>query len=350
MNTKKTIRNGFTLVELLVVIAIIGVLVGLLLPAVQAAREAARRMQCSNHLKQIGLGLHNYHSTYQSLPPGYIRYPKPTAHAGPSFNNNTRSQWAWGAFLLPQLEEGALFDELRVGQIPLSTALTADGSILDKTEVIKNSVATFVCPSDDGPMVHISNQLYAPGGPWITAVAKSNYLGVNTTRRWHSGGRLTGPDQGEFSQWTIPPGPTTAPNGVFLRDKAIKFRDVLDGLSNTIAVSERVYSQGTPTRVIDCYAGIFVGTDSGNEQLTIRKTFGGFSAPINSISGTECQYGFSSHHPGGIMTLFADGSVHFITDSIEHIRFTTTNNRDVDSVLEKLGSRNDRLVIDEDAF
>ena len=351
MHQSKRIRPGFTLVELLVVIAIIGVLVGLLLPAVQAAREAARRMQCSNHLKQIGLGLHNYHSAFRSLPPGYIRYPEPTSHAdGSVFNNNHRSLWAWGAFILPFIEENALFEELQVGQIPLSLAMQANGSPFDKTEVVNKSVATFVCPSDDGPLVHISNRLYARGGPWVTAVAKSNYLPNNTTRRWHGGGRLTGPDRGAFSQWTVPPNNGNYPNGLFLRDRAIKFRDVLDGLSNTIAFSERVYSQGTPDRVIDCFAGQFVGTDAGNEQLTLRDAFGGFTEPINSISTTGCRYGFSSHHAGGVMTLFADGGVRFITDSIEHIRFPTTGNRNVDSVLERLGSRDDRQTIDSDAF
>jgi len=343
--------KAFTLVELLVVIAIIGVLVGLLLPAVQAAREAARRMQCSNNLKQIGLGLHNYHSAYKSLPAGYVRFPEPTSHADTAvFNNDHRSLWAWGAFILPFIEQNALYEELQVGEIPLSVAVQANGSQLDKTEVIKKSVAAFVCPSDDGPLVHITNRLYARGGPWVQEVAKSNYLALNTTRRWHSGGRLTGPDRGKFSQWGSPPNQNNSPNGMFLRDRAIKFRDVLDGLSNTIAFSERVFSQATPNNVIDCYAGQFVGTDAGNEQLTIRDVFGGFTEPINAIDATGCRYGYSSHHAGGVMTLFGDGSVKFLTDSIEHIRFATTNNRDVDSVLERLGSRNDRQSIDSDAL
>ena len=112
------VRRGFTLVELLVVIAIIGILVALLLPAVQAAREAARRMSCTNHLKQIGLALHNYEGTYGVLPSGYVAYddyPRIGALPAEDYDPVTwdaRPGWAWGALLLPYLEQAPLADAL----------------------------------------------------------------------------------------------------------------------------------------------------------------------------------------------------------------------------------------------
>jgi len=168
---RSKLQRGFTLVELLVVIAIIGVMVGLLLPAVQAAREAARRMSCSNNLKQIGLALHNYHDTYRGLPPGYIN--NPPALAGPVAGNN--SQWAWGAFLLPFMEQSPLFEQLQVGQINLSAALTAGGPF-DKTAIVNKPVDAFICPSDPGPFVHTTaDQLRNSADTWITSgIAKSN--------------------------------------------------------------------------------------------------------------------------------------------------------------------------------
>jgi len=113
----RQLKPGFTLVELLVVIAIIGILVGLLLPAVQAAREAARRMQCSNNLKQIGLSLHNYHDAHKRFPPGVVQQ-----QADPQFVPNAGNvnppieSWGWGAFLLPFMEQGNLYSQAGIGQ------------------------------------------------------------------------------------------------------------------------------------------------------------------------------------------------------------------------------------------
>jgi type II secretory pathway pseudopilin PulG len=118
------------LVELLVVIAIIGILVALLLPAVQAAREAARRMQCSNNLKQFGLATHNYHDTYLVFPCEML------------LSGNNR--WGWGAFILPFIEQGALYDAVRVGQGNLPQATTQFNGV----PLLQRPVAAFVCPYD----------------------------------------------------------------------------------------------------------------------------------------------------------------------------------------------------------
>ena len=136
--------RAFTLVELLVVIAIIGVLVALLLPAIQAAREAARRNTCKNNLKQIGLALHNYHSTFGTFPPGYV---------ADNPNNKSSSElscWAWGAFILPFIEESPLYAALGVNDRELSDALldlTPNGGL----EAAQTPLAAFRCASDEAP-------------------------------------------------------------------------------------------------------------------------------------------------------------------------------------------------------
>ena len=137
-------RAGFTLVELLVVIAIIGVLMGLLLPAVQSARESARRLQCGNNLKQIALALHGYHNAYETLPPGWLWSP-------PS-DNSGGSSWAWSVFVLPHLEQDTLFTKLQVSNGEL---VPPPGSPTDLT------LSVFVCPADAGPAMNIRFRGYA---------------------------------------------------------------------------------------------------------------------------------------------------------------------------------------------
>ncbi len=117
MQMRRVGKSGFTLVELLVVIAIIGILVGLLLPAVQAAREAARRMQCSNNLKQMGLAMQNYHDTHKTFPSGYTVDLVPPAVIGTTsmMSLTNPSHWSWGAFILPFIEQTSLYNSLGVG-------------------------------------------------------------------------------------------------------------------------------------------------------------------------------------------------------------------------------------------
>lgn len=337
-------RPAFTLVELLVVIAIIGVMVGLLLPAVQAAREAARRMSCSNNLKQIGLALHNYHDTYNGFPPGYIN--NPPALSGPVAGDY--SQWAWGAFLLPFMEQAALSEQLSVGDINLSAALTPGGPF-DRTAALATPVSAFICPTDSGPMVHETADALRDSNDAWQNVAKANYVGVNTTRRWHSGGRLTGPDVGKPSQWGTPPNNNNKPNGCFFRDRSINMRDILDGTSNTMMIGERTYQYTTPTgNPVVCRAGVWAGNDISNEQLTIHRSLGTLVNVINSTDFATCVRGFAGPHPGGIMFVFGDGSVHFISESVDHLPWTTSGDDNVDSVLERLGSREDGQTVSLD--
>ena len=208
MSVRKHSRTGFTLVELLVVIAIIGILVGLLLPAVQAAREAARRMQCSNNVRQLGIAVHNYESAYRRLPSGWVAS---NAHGEPG--------WGWAAALLPFMEGSNLHQQI-------------EADIHDQVRV--TVVPTFLCPSDTGANLfeiaegdghdHDHDARYRVGriddeGEKLFQVSKSNYVGM-------------------FGTFELEDAPYNG-NGMFYGNSRIKFRDVTDGLSNTLMVGER---------------------------------------------------------------------------------------------------------------
>ena len=162
-------RRGFTLIELLVVIAIIAILVALLLPAVQQAREAARRSSCKNNLKQLGLALHNYHDTFFTFPPGYVR----------QFSTGTteaQSFWGWQTYLFPQMEESALYDAMQVGNVQLPTNL-ANATVLGQMD---DPIDSLQCPSDAGPPTNDRNQLN-DSAPTPRLVATTNYVGNNSS-------------------------------------------------------------------------------------------------------------------------------------------------------------------------
>ena len=270
-------RRAFTLVELLVVIAIIGILIALLLPAVQAAREAARRSQCSNNLKQLGLGMHNYHDTFKSFPSGYI------VGAGASaWTAGNQSSWGWGALILPFVEQTALADRLSPGSFRLSDALTAGGAY-DRVAELQTPIAAFRCPSDLAKETNVGGYGLPNASGAIVPSATSNYIGNNTSHRWHpGGGRLQGYDTSQSGQWT---GLTAAnePNGIFWRESDVKMRDIVDGTSNTICVGERAWELGGPnSTTVRCNAGVVHGSYTSNEQLSIRTNLGAGSVPINS--------------------------------------------------------------------
>jgi len=352
MRRTKSSRTGFTLVELLVVIAIIGILIALLLPAVQAAREAARRSQCTNNLKQIGVALHNYHDVHKGFAPGYINNPPNHANGSGPVSGNF-SQWGWAALILPFMEQGPLHDQLDVGNINLSAALTPGGPF-DRTAILAEPVSSFACPSDVGKLVNRDKNMLRDTTNAYQDVAKSNYVGVNTTRRWHSGGWLTGPDAGEPSQWGTPPNINNCPNGIFLRDVGIKIRDITDGTSNTLMVGERGYRLNNPSggSAIRCRAGTIWGEMNENEQTTIHRTLGTLTCPLSYPEEGYCMRGFTGIHPGGVNFVFADGSVHFISETIDHTPPRPPSAGlplpDVaDSTLERLGARDDGLPVGE---
>ncbi len=280
-------RLGFTLIELLVVIAIIGLMVGLLLPAVQQAREAARRMQCQNNLKQIGLGLQNYHSALRKFPPGYIsRFD--------SLGNDLGPGWGWGSFLLPHLEQLTVYRQIN---------FSAGIEHVTNSDIRLTKLATFLCPSDPAPdRWQVVKRDLATGNfqSNICEVASANYVGMFGTFEPGVGG-----------------------DGVFFRNESIGFRHVLDGTSSTLMVGERSVSLGEATwtgaitgAVLfpDGRDGVGTGPPETASSLILGHSGDGFGPGDRRSHVNQ----FYSQHIGGVLFLFVDGHVDFLSSSIDY--------------------------------
>ncbi len=289
--------RGFTLVELLVVIAIIGVLVALLLPAVQAAREAARRMKCQNNLKQFGLALHNYHDTCGRMPAGYYR-AWPTS-LGATFGT---PGWGWGTMILPRLEQQGLYDQLNVNTLQLN------GNPVTKLPA-QTPLPMFRCPSDTGKKTNANRFDYGT----------SNYVAVY--------GALY--DQATINGLTVGSIPDTY-TGMFGPNSGVRMAEISDGTSNTVMIAEMcygpngVYDNGTPPakRVYNgaIWVGVPVENGSGSNVSTTLSLCG-FSAGSNvkfrKINTPDSSNSISSAHAGGAQFSIADGSVRFINQNAD---------------------------------
>jgi|694.fasta_scaffold03064_4 prepilin-type N-terminal cleavage/methylation domain-containing protein/prepilin-type processing-associated H-X9-DG protein len=285
------IRRGFTLVELLVVIAIIGILVGLLLPAVQAAREAARRMQCSNNLKQIGLALHNHHDAFKALPPARGTLLIQIYPNNPSWwTPNPTTYRGWMCEILPYIEQNNLKDRMFAGwSAPFFNNYTTP-------------VSTFACPSD-------GRTLNAPASG---NGAPTSYLGVTG---WNSGGTSSANFNAQYF------GPSDGVFNVNAVRKGVRFAEITDGLSNTLAVGER-----PPDRQM--YWGWYAVSDY-DSLLSVSQAYsfhsctlpGIFRAPMMPLNFDREACHFWSLHPGGGNWLMADGSVNFISYNSATITF-----------------------------
>ncbi|MDR1957590.1 MAG: DUF1559 domain-containing protein [Planctomycetaceae bacterium] len=276
-------EGAFTLVELLVVIAIIGVLIALLLPAVQAAREAARRMQCTNNLKQIGIGIHNYHDAAKKMPTGAILFAPVRRNLG-----NGAQGWGTQTLLLPYIEQGSLYEQIGVGRVSLEDAY-ADTNV---HRLLESKLDVYVCPSDTGP----DQNDQRPG-----SVGKSNYIAV---RGFFSFVGIPGCGDTNATSTETPVKNTSINNGVFVGNRSFAFANVIDGLSSTFAFGERTYEY-------DCNAGSWTGPTSAG---AMDNNTGNSRPTINQRANTT---GFSSLHTGGTNFLLCDGSVHFISETIE---------------------------------
>ncbi|WP_182870613.1 DUF1559 domain-containing protein [Stieleria mannarensis] len=367
-------RSGFTLVELLVVIAIIGILVGLLLPAVQAAREAARRMSCSNNFKQIGLGIHNYHSAFKQLPTNGTGTARTAATPNPT-NDCNRLFLSWLVPILPNIEQQGLWDQIsnpsRVTANPNGTP-GATGGVWKPmgpcpwvTSYIPwvTQVPSYRCPSDPG-------QALAAG-----MLARTNYAANigDAVDQSHNGGvndfgQFGNNDAAAFNEnWAVERA-RAAQRGFFWNRNEMKFRDILDGLSNTIAAGEVCTSGGKREVKADFARNIAMRAPSANNNTILtparcktgthidpdKPTFYDASATVStSMSQSKaCRWAdlrsyytafttilppnnpscvenggdgntsgvistAGSRHPGGAHVLMGDGSVIFMTDSVD---------------------------------
>lgn len=281
-------RHGFTLIELLVVIAIIAVLIALLLPAVQQARESARRLQCKNNLKQLGLAIHNYYETHQVMPPtGMGTFP-----AGNGFS--------WGAMILPQIERATIYS-----QLDFNIMNTASAS---NRNLIATPIPLFRCPSDTTREVYTVPNVTAPLTPY--PVATASYLAI------------IGEDVTDSTNLFFVPG-----NGFFKSRRAVRLQDVTDGTSQTLAIGEwRDYDRNITPVLPDknetwhatwccwemannspgSYSGGFKVVASMQEHLNSGSSI---SPHINTC--------MSSEHAEGAHALLVDGSVRYISEYID---------------------------------
>lgn len=336
MRSRRNSR-GFTLVELLVVIAIIGILVALLLPAVQAAREAARRMQCGNNLRQIGTALHSYHGTHTSFPPGWVF----TNHV-PALRQD-RPMWGWSAMILPFMEQTPLHESLDPGGIHLETALITTAPI-NRQQMLRNGGGeTFRCPSATSPVVN--NRRVFPGG---IEVATSNYVGANSSGTCHNCNDIANRNT-DVAVTRRSRGPR---QGVFVEEIGMRIADIPDGTSSTIAIGERRW-QWSDVNGTGRFAGAAVvfGIRRANVEADGRAdqvAVGAVKLNYTFTSDGRGRRGFSSSHPGGAQFLLADGSTHYISNNVEHDvgpdQFRVSDNPD--SVWEYLIARQDNEPVE----
>ena len=313
-------RNGFTLVELLVVIAIIGILIALLLPAVQAAREAARRLQCSNSAKQIALALHMYHDTHKQFPPGYGFFPN-------SYKNGDTGvvEWPWSARLFPYVEQEMLGEKVTWTFNPGNSRGPYPPFHI---EIVSAQVPAFLCPSDPGSSTPFNegHQCYVPEAnsrPTEGTLGRINF-GANL-------GHSEGPRPG--MEWYLKYG--GQPNGVFYHNSTTSIRSITDGTSSTLAISELVTGGTCTIRGTHSYdEGPVVMTDNTPNNSMPDWTrwcdkadgpSGKAPCDINDdtdnagiVSGfNNVMHASRSMHPGGVNAALCDGSVRFIEDEID---------------------------------
>ena len=307
---KTTYRNlGFTLVELLVVIAIIGILIALLLPAVQAAREAARRMQCTNNAKQVAMAIHMYHDSAKQFPPGYGYYD-------PAVGNLTF--WPWPVRLFAYMEQPVLADLMNAPHAGYSSGWDyppgGTGSLPPESllPVFDTNISTWQCPSD----------------PTITVRYNEDYQLGTTAARYARLSFAACTGVGKSDGTVVPPskllaglGPNERVRGVFDLNYGAKIAEISDGTSNTILLSEMIGGSIASIRSVHAfYHGPIFMADHGPNDGTSDLVYWCDKAdePTCITAGSEAIVQTTrSAHPGGVVTASCDGSVRFVNDTID---------------------------------
>lgn len=334
-------QRGFTLIELLVVIAIIAILIALLLPAVQQAREAARRTQCRNNLKQIGLALHNYLDTHRVFPPAYVDLRGNSGSLATLADNH--GHWSWSVFILPFVDQTPLYTRLNPGNQTPTQAASSQLSALQTT------LPAFRCPSDTGPLMH--NPADSAGfciidqGGTERGLPVTNYVASGNTKQVRQF-RATNPSDG-----------TTGSTGMFYRDSRLSMAELTDGSSNTILVGERAHTRGGFQQKAGTLYAVrdrdLQGPEHQNHASTPRyydqglhtiaaSCHWGINAVLTTNASNDRTPSYSSLHTGGSHFVMADGSVRFISENISNDQSNAT-----DSTLERLVSISDGGVVGE---
>lgn len=332
-------KSGFTLIELLVVIAIIAILVALLLPAVQQAREAARRSQCKNNLKQLGLALHNYHDTHSVFPPGAITVRSvPRTACGTSSAacqdanvwcntspNATTNGAPWTVMILPYLEEAARYESYNFNQTLSHSFTSQAGTTSPNYNLWYAQVTKYQCPSDpsSGNGVNNSNYFGVMGGGDLGQGGVS-CMGANNSVRFYN-------------------------NGILHVNSSTRMRDITDGTSNTFLVGESRYmlteSGSTSTYYLGWGSSIRFGSSNtypntaalaaAYQAINSRAGSGGVKPASGSDVRNFAGNMFGSEHTGGCQFLMGDGGVRFVSQNMN------------ESTYRNLGIRNDGQVLGE---
>ena len=294
-------QRAFTLVELLVVIAIIGILVALLLPAIQAAREASRRTQCKSNAKNVALALQNYHDTNKALPPGVAQVnPAPPATTDTALGN-----WTWSALILPFVEEDSVHALVDVAKSDMATSMDTPANLT----AMQTGLAVYRCPTDSAPIFNEERLITSAAGV-ASPLATSNYVGVNSSAELRR-------DPGD---------PGNNANGIFVRIRGRKLKEVTDGTSHTAIIGERSWESKLPNgselrsraAVVFGIRGVRHASEQGlADSMGCGKYQLNFSSSSGAIPDSRSRRGFASQHPGGAHFGMADGSVQFINDDIE---------------------------------
>jgi len=315
MTAKTRLRRGFTLIELLVMIAIIGVLIALLLPAVQSAREAARRSSCTNNLKQIGLALTNYHDQQGAYPIGWQYF----SASDPGWTAPSK-RWTMWASILPQMEQSNVFNAINfIFPVSNNSYNGVTGASLMQTTATLSLISSYVCPSD-GKQKPLA--IPASTSTGYTQISYAGNAGVTNLISFCSssnGVSCTG-------WWT--------PSGIFGVDESVKIGEIRDGTSNTVMVGEYSQFKNDPDSTMNFWSvgANFSSSVSGvsrpqsialmfappNKSMLIPQPTAVSSANdrFSTTWQNAGQWGFRSLHPGGANMAFADGSVRFIKDSV----------------------------------